>query len=198
MNCAIVLFNKFETLDVFGPVEILGRLPKEYDLKFYSLNGGIVKSSQNVEIKTLPFDDISTNEEYLLLIPGGQGTRSLTNDIVYINRLKDIAKKAKYVLTVCTGSGVLAKTGLLKGIKATSNKIAFDWASSTDKDVQWVRKARWVNDDKYYSSSGVSAGMDMTLGFISDMHGIDTARDCAKQIEYIWNEDKENDPFAED
>jgi len=196
MNCVIILFNDFETLDVFGPVEVLGRIPDAYNLGFYSLHGGLVRSRQNTEIQTHPFDQIDIEKEYLILIPGGQGTRPLVNDAEYIEKIKFLSQKAKQVLTVCTGSAVLAKIGLLKGKNATSNKIAFDWVTTNDTDVNWIRKARWVVDGKYYSSSGVSAGIDMTLGFISDMQGKDVAVNSARNIEYIWNEDKENDPFV--
>jgi transcriptional regulator GlxA family with amidase domain len=61
--------------------------------------------------------------------------------------------------------------------------------------VDWVREARWTVDGKYYTSSGVSAGMDMTLGFLADQHGIDFARKVAYQIEFNWQENKELDNF---
>ncbi len=61
--------------------------------------------------------------------------------------------------------------------------------------VNWIRKSRWTVDDKYYTFSGVSAGMDMTLGFLSDTHGIEFARQVAFHIEYNWTEDKDNDNF---
>jgi len=84
----------------------------------------------------------------------------------------------------------------LDGLKATTNKKAFVWSSSNGKNVNWLKKARLVKDGKYYTSSGVSAGVDMTLGFISDMLGSDIAEKIAADIEYIWNSDRDNDPFA--
>ena len=90
---------------------------------------------------------------------------------------------------------LLAKSGVLDGKQATSNKRAFTWASSQSDNVDWDKKARWKVDGKYYTSSGVSAGMDMTLGFIADRHGIDFARKVAKEIEYNWIEDRDNDSF---
>lgn len=194
MELAVILFDDFETLDVFGPVEVFGRVPDYYELKYYSVHGGTIRSRQQTLVLTQPIKDI--NENYLMLLPGGQGTRALVNDDEFIETIKNTANKASFVLTVCTGSGLLAKTGLLKNRKATSNKIAFDWAVSQDTDVNWVRKARWVKDSKYYTSSGISAGTDMALGFIADMHGEDEAMECARKMEYIWNKDKENDPFA--
>jgi transcriptional regulator GlxA family with amidase domain len=100
------------------------------------------------------------------------------------------------VLTVCTGSALLARTGLLSGRRATSNKRAFDWVVEQDRGVLWKRKARWIRDDKYYTSSGVSAGIDMTLGFVGDRHGTETAERISKGIEYLWNRDSGYDPFC--
>ena len=190
----VILFDSFETLDAFGPVEVIGRLQKDYSLKYFSLNGGVVESSQHIKVSTLPFYEI--NSAGILLIPGGMGTRDLVNDINFIGRIKALAEKSQWVLTVCTGSVLLAKTGLLNGLKATSNKQAFAWAMQNAAKVNWVKQARWVNDDKFYTSSGVSAGIDMALGFVSDVHGAEAAKSITRDIEYIWNSDKDNDPFA--
>jgi putative intracellular protease/amidase len=196
MDLNILLFQDFETLDVFGPVEIFGLLKEEFNLKFYSANGGIIISNQGVKVLTEEWTYI--DESGILMIPGGQGTRKLVEDVDYIHHLKDLAEKSKYCLTVCTGSGLLAKTGILKEKEATSNKIAFDWAKSMDTEVKWIKKARWVVDGKFYTSSGVSAGMDMALGFIADRLGKDRAVEIAVHIEYIWNSNKEYDIFAKD
>lgn len=59
-----------------------------------------------------------------------------------------------------------------------------------------MEKARWVADRKYYTSSGISAGIDMTLGFVSDRFGKDKAIKIANDMEYIWNDDCTNDIFA--
>ena len=194
MDFNVILFDDFETLDAFGPVEVIGRLPEYYRLRYYSLNGGIVKSSQQIQINTLPLTEI--NPSGILLIPGGMGTRVFVNDKDFVEQIKSLSEKASYVLTVCTGSVLLAKTGLLNGMKATSNKKALEWVSSNAAEVNWMKKARWVKDGKFYTSSGVSAGIDMTLGFLCDIYGCEKSKTIACDIEYIWNADKENDPFA--
>ncbi len=194
MNVAVLLFEDFETLDVFGPVEILGRLKDFYTISFYSLPGGQINNSHGVSIPTHKLDEIDNGAE-IFLIPGGHGTRKEVNNNLLIDKIRHIAEQSKYVMTVCTGSALLAKTGLLDGRKATSNKRAFGWVVANGENVNWVKKARWTVDDKFYTSSGVSAGMDMTLGFLSDIHGIEFARQVAFQIEYNWIEDKENDNF---
>lgn len=192
----ILLFEEFETLDVFGPVEILGRLIDRYTISFYSEKGGLVKNSQGVSINTHKLEKTAIKID-VFVIPGGMGTRKEVNNQPLIDIIKQIAQSSPHVLTVCTGSALLAKTGLLDNRAATSNKMAFDWVITNGKKVKWIRNARWTVDDKYYTSSGISAGMDMTLGFLSDMHGLEFARDIASQIEYNWQEDKDVDNFYE-
>jgi len=84
----------------------------------------------------------------------------------------------------------------LNGRKATSNKRAFAWVQSVNSDVKWISHARWVVDGKFYTSSGVSAGIDMALGFISDRFGREKTAEIAQSIEYIWNSNKNNDLFT--
>jgi putative intracellular protease/amidase len=194
MKVSILLFDQFETLDVFGPVEILGRIKEHFQVKFYSMKGNMIHNDHGIAILTEKLDSISSGTD-ILLIPGGPGTRKEIEDVLFIEALTKTCDVAKYVLTVCTGSALLAKTGLLNDRRATSNKRAFDWVSTFGENVKWIRQARWTVDGKYYTSSGVSAGMDMTLGFLNDLHGLDFARKIAYQIEYDWVENKDEDHF---
>jgi len=195
MKVGIFLFDDFETLDVFGPVEILGRINEFYQIDFYSAFGGIVNNSHGVSMDTKKLDSILGGVD-IFIIPGGFGTRKIVINSKLLDTIKQIAGLSKYVLTVCTGSAVLAKTGLLDDRFATSNKRVFDWVITNGEKVKWIKKARWTVDEKFYTSSGVSAGMDMTLGFLADTHGIAFARNIAFEIEYTWQEDKDQDPFS--
>lgn len=194
MNIAVLLFEDFETLDAFGPVEIFGRLTDLYAIKFYSLNGGQIKNKHGVSVFTERLENINANLE-IFLIPGGSGTRKEVENKLLIDKITEISTISKFVLTVCTGSALLAKTGLLDKRQATSNKRAFSWVVRKGTNVTWDKKVRWTIDDKYYTSSGVSAGIDMALGFLSDRYGIEFARRVAFEIEYNWTEDKDNDTF---
>lgn len=194
MNIAVLLFDDFETLDVYGPVEVFGRFEDLYTIKFYSLNGGQIKNRHGVSALTAKLEDINENLE-IFIIPGGMGTRKEVENKLLIDKIKEISIFSKFVLTVCTGSGLLARTGLLDNKTATSNKRAFAQVITNGTNVNWNKKGRWTIDGKYYTSSGVSAGIDMVLGFISDRHGIEFARRIAFEIEYNWTEDKDNDTF---
>lgn len=194
MKVAVLLFEEFETLDVFGPVEVFGRVKELYQISFYSLSGGLVKNSHGVSVMSAKLIELESEID-IFLIPGGYGTRKEVNNSLLIDRIKEISELSKFVLTICTGSSLLAKTGLLDNRKATSNKTAFDWVTTQGKNVNWIRRSRWVIDGKYYTSAGVSAGIDMTLGFLQDFHGADLARKIAFEIEYNWQENNEVDNF---
>lgn len=194
MNICIILFDKFETLDVFGPVEILGKLDDSI-IKYYSLNGGLIRNNDRISIETERIAAIDYPID-ILIVPGGEGTRSEINNIDLIDALNRLATRSRYVLSICTGSALLAKAGLLDGRRATSNKRALDWVITSSDKVDWVKKARWVADGNYYTSSGVSAGMDMTLGFINDIKGMETAEKIAFRIEYKWQKESYPDNFC--
>lgn len=195
MDLVVLLFNEFETLDAFGPVEVLGKIDNISTISFVSLTGGTIISSQQLPIITSELF-LYEKKDYILLIPGGIGTRKEVNNEDLINAIRIMSNNAKFILTVCTGSALLAKTGILDNKKATTNKRAFDWVVQQGINVQWIRKARWVKDGNIYTSSGVSAGIDMALGFVSDVYSIGFAEGIAKEIEYIWNNNSEEDIFC--
>lgn len=190
----VVLFDGFETLDVFGPVEVLGRMTDAFSPVFCSLQGGVITSSQSVPVMTESLA-VQTGQ-YILFIPGGAGVREMIQDKAGITAMKALAMNAEFILTVCTGSILLARTGILEMRRATTNKRLFAWTSQFP-GVTWIQKARWVKDGKIYTSSGVSAGIDMALGFVSDLFGSERAEQVSREIEYEWNRDPDRDPFSD-
>ena len=193
MNVTAVLFDGFETLDMFGPVEMLGA-SGQFDVKFYSLDGGVVTSYQGVPVATEKLDDANPPE--VLLLPGGMGVYDMLENEAFIAKLSALANGAQYVLSVCNGAFLYAKAGVLDGRRATTYKARIDRAEEMFPSVKWERSARWTVDGNLYVSSGVSAGTDMALGFIADVCGLDCAEKTARYAEYTWNQDPANDPFA--
>ena len=121
MDFYFLLFDKFETLDLFGPVEIFGRIP-DARLNYISMKGGIITSAQGTQILTKKAAKLP--DDAVLVVPGGRGTRPLVKDADFLARLKDLADSATNVLSICTGSALLAAAGVLVNVKATSNKYA--------------------------------------------------------------------------
>jgi len=190
-----VLFEGFELLDFYGPLEMLGLLEDNARITAVAEKTGSVKSAagpSGMADATLK----DANGFDILLIPGGIGTRTQMTNAPFLAELKRLAEASRIVATVCTGSFLLARTGLLDGRKATTNKRVFQLVKTNAPKVNWIARARWVEDGKYFTSSGVSAGMDMTLAAIAKLLGREKALEIAGRAEYEWHEDSSWDPFA--
>lgn len=195
LRVSVVLFDGFELLDVFGPVGLFSHVPG-LEVEFIGSTAGPVSSAQGVRvIATRELSEVEAPD--VLLVPGGMGTRSLVRDAEFLSWLKSAGSQAQLVASVCTGSALLAAAGLLEGKSATSNKVAFDWATSFGNEVTWVRRARWVEDGDRWTSSGVAAGMDMAAALIARLYGDEVSRAVVRKIEYLSQEDSTADPFAE-
>ena len=194
-SIGVLLFDEFELLDVFGPLEMYGMLPGSFEICMVAENSGQIASRQGP--KSIADCDFNSKRQFdILLVPGGSGTRREVDNQVMLDWLQNQSMGAEYVTAVCTGSALLARAGILDGRKATTNKRAYDWATSQSDKVHWIKQARWVEDGKFFTSSGVSAGMDMSLGLIARLSGEDAAEQVATWTEYEWHRDPEWDPFA--
>lgn len=189
----VILFDGYEPLDAFGPVEVLGDHAR---LRYFSADGGLVACRQDVKIQTEPFSQWTAPDA--VLIPGGQGTRPLSQDAQWLKKLQELCASSRYVLSVCTGSALLACAGLLDGRRATTNKNTFSWVTSLNDRVRWAPCARWVVDGPFYTASGVSAGIDMALAFVGDVIGPEAAAKTARRMEYLAHDHPDEDPFAVD
>jgi len=197
MRVGVLLFERFELLDVCGPLEMLGALPNRFELRTVARERGPVPSTQGPRIDV--DETLEESERFdLLFIPGGIGTRELVDDAPMLEWIRSRAESADQVATVCTGSGLLAASGALDGHRATSNKRAWEWVLSQGPKVEWVPEARWVRDAKFITSGGVAAGIDMALGLIAELVDEETAVTIAKFTEYEWHRDPAWDPFAAD
>lgn len=191
---AIVLFEGFETLDVFGPLQMWSRL-KDYEVVLVTETGEPAKASQGYEVKA-HYSFSSAPQFEIVMVPGGGGTRREINNPAMIDFIKKQDQGTEWTTSVCTGAALLARAGVLNGRKATTNKNAFEFPRSQDPiNIDWQRSARWVVDGKYVTSSGISAGTDMALGLVELLYDREEAERIAHGAEYIWNDDPENDPF---
>lgn len=190
---SVVLFDDVELLDVAGPVEVLSKVD-DFDVEMLSADGGSVTSSQGVRLGV--DGDFSSATGDVLFVPGGMGTRRLVEDDHFLAQLKAMAAGRQILMSVCTGSALLAVAGLLEGYTATSNKRAFDWATSFGENIEWRRSARWVHDRDRWTSSGVAAGTDMAAAFVADRYSEEFVSDIADAIELRLNLDADDDPFA--
>lgn len=191
----IMLFEGYELLDVMGPLEMFGNVGPALEVVTVSKSGGEVEAAQPLtSVADYSFDDCPPLD--ILLVPGGRGVQEVLEDAASIDWVREQAKSAKYVTSVCTGTAILAEAGTLDGYKATTNKLAYKRLTSNYDGVTWIPKARWVEDRDRITSSGVSAGIDMALHIIERVYGERTADRITLGTEYIRNHDPADDPFA--
>ncbi|KAF2116934.1 class I glutamine amidotransferase-like protein [Lophiotrema nucula] len=218
INFAIVAFPGFQALDAFGPLDVFNSLSLLYSsnvtmhVKVVAATldpvSTVVQSSPMMNMSHGDFGESikpthtfmqllnkdTQGEVDVLIVPGGGGTREeRLEEIAFI---KATAPNAKYVISVCTGATLLARAGVLDGRKATSNKRAWSWVLTTGPKVEWVHTARWVHDGKYWTSSGVSAGIDVAYAWLEDVYGKGAADYVAMSGEYRRTTNASDDPFA--
>lgn len=196
-----LLYPGFEMLDLFGPLEMFSMLgPQAVRIHTVAQQRGPVAAALGPEVGAGPcvvaeygFDDAPALDG--LLVPGGFGTVPELDNDALLNFIRERAASARVVASVCTGSALLAKAGVLDGRRATSNKQVFELARSQSDRVQWVERARWVEDGPFFTSSGVSAGTDMSLAVIARLFGGEAAETVVRAAEYTWHRDPDDDPF---
>jgi putative intracellular protease/amidase/methionine-rich copper-binding protein CopC len=194
MTVGIILYPGFEVLDVYGPIEIWSYV-EDFRIVLIAEQVGPVLSAQGTStLATHSFETAPALD--ILMVPGGNGSSAQVHNPALLDFLRETDRSTRFTTSVCSGSALLARAGILDGHRATSNKRAFYFAEQQTSAVEWVPEARWVESGKMFTSSGVSAGIDMALALVAKIHGIDSARELAQSLEYTWHESADMDPFA--
>ena len=183
----VFLFDDFEVMDAFGPVQIFGTVPEHFYIRFISLRGGIITGKEGVKIWTEPLNPIEIED--IFLIPGGKGVRSFlhTEGAKGQQVLKRAVEEVEFCMMVQNASAMLARTGLLFHRQVADYDYDENWKRMFTVGINYINGEDWISDGKYYSSSTTMAAMDMALGLISDMLDIDIAEKVAEEIGYIWD-----------
>ncbi|TMW59949.1 hypothetical protein Poli38472_005018 [Pythium oligandrum] len=198
----IILFQNVTTLDFMGPATYLEMIQPMLGQKtdFYTISdkvGGPIQPSYLMPLHASVTMEEAPRKWDILIIPGGPGATPYAKNEKLVSYARAAAENATDVLTVCTGGRILGATGLLDGKSATTNKIRFNEIAATYPNVKWVPHARWVEDGKWWTSSGVSAGLDMGHAYVAKKFGAEAATRIARTIEYVATTDGSEDPFAE-
>jgi transcriptional regulator GlxA family with amidase domain len=192
----ILIFDDVEVLDFCGPFEAFSVARREgsdddldrlYDVHVIAEQLDIVNCRNGLQVKPdFSFADHPALD--MILIPGGRGTRRELDNPVVLDWIRQQHQTTELTTSVCTGSFLLAKAGLLDGKSATTHWASVDWMSSAFPNVTMRSDQRWVqSDSRIIVSAGVSAGIDMALHVIELQHGRATAERTARHMEYTWN-----------
>ena len=201
INVGIFIFDEVEVLDFAGPFEVFSRTRLLKGAESRRSNDSAPFNPFTVSIDTKPLTatgGLKIIADYtfnnfpkidILIVPGGYGTRTLLNNESLLKWIKAVSDKANITASVCTGSLLLAKAGLLEGKRATTHWGAIEALKSISKDIQVITERRVVNDE-IITSAGVSSGIDMAFMIVETLYGEEVSSDTAKYIEF--HRSKEN------
>lgn len=184
MTFAILAFPQLEELDAIGPWEMAGmwhQVAGGPDCLIVAEQPGPVVCAKGLSLNPhVSFDTCPPLD--VLLVPGGQGTRTEVNNPRLVGFVAEQARHCKAVLSVCTGSFILHAAGLLAGRRATTHWGSLDRLRALG-GVEVVEE-RFVRDGPIWSSAGVSAGIDLTLAYIAEAAGEEAAAKVQFAAEY--------------
>ena len=197
INIGIFIFEHVELLDFAGPYEVfssvrlskkkysnLSTLQSPFNIYTISQNDDLINASGGLKIKS-DFTLLDSPKPNLLLIPGGIGTRKLLNNNEVLDWIQS-NQNIDLLCSVCTGSLLLAKAGLLKNKKVTTHWGAFPLLKKISPTSIIKKNHRFVQDT-YLTSAGVSAGIDMSLEIVTQLFGKVISNNTAHYMEYIVN-----------
>jgi transcriptional regulator GlxA family with amidase domain len=177
---AILVFDGLTALDAIGPYEVLRSVPG-WDVSFVGKERGEIRTdvgslglSVDHALGDRPTADI-------VLVPGGEGNRPLLEDEEVLEWLRGVDRESRWTTSVCTGSLVLGAAGLLEGRKATGHWMYLEPLRAFGAEPV---VGRWVEDGKYLTAAGVSAGIDMALHLVGREVGPEVAQAIQLAIEY--------------
>lgn len=186
---AILIFNDVEVLDFCGPFEVFAVTGQQRgsggDFKVFTVaeKAGPIIARNGLSVNpTYTFADCPQPD--IVLVPGGYGTRTEMNNDVLLDWIKNQFPKLELLLSVCTGSLLLGKAGLLEGLSATTHFSAMDELRSVAPNTTICPEDRYVDNGKIVTSAGISAGIDMSLYVVSRLLGAEKAAATARQMQY--------------
>ncbi|MEN9934262.1 MAG: hypothetical protein RLZZ387_841 [Chloroflexota bacterium] len=194
-SVAILIFDDVELLDFAGPFEVFssaraitGDHERLMDVFAVAESNGPVRCRNGLVVQPAYTLETSPPAE-IIVVPGGAGTRALEERPTVVEWVRRRAAEAELTTSVCTGSFLLARAGLLAGLPAATHWEAVAELRERYPDVSVQEEQRYVDAGAVVTSAGVSAGIDMALHVVARLYGPNVARAAALGIEYdYWEE----------
>jgi transcriptional regulator GlxA family with amidase domain len=187
-NVAILIFDEVEVLDFAGPFEVFGVTDALFEHSAFNVftvaeTPGTVRACNG--LKVVPTHSLENcPAPDLLIVPGGMGTRPLLAKPALLEWVRVTTKRAELVMSVCTGALVLAKAGLLDGLRVTTHHHSLDLLRELAPTATVDASARFHDNGKIITSGGISAGIDSSLHVVERLLGAAAATATAEQMEY--------------
>ena len=186
----IVAFDGLQPLDAVGPHEVfagaaraaaaLGRAGG-YRVTVASPYGGPVRAESGLELGTVPLPD-ATERIDTLVLAGGTGADAAADDEALVTWIAGTAPRCRRVATVCSGAFLGAAAGLLEGRRVTTHWARAGQLREAYPGLTVDPDPIYIRDGKYWSSAGVTAGIDLSLALVQEDLGVDVAQTVARWL----------------
>jgi transcriptional regulator GlxA family with amidase domain len=187
-NVALFLFPEVEVLDFAGPFEVFAvtdELRGYYTFNVITVAETVAPIRARNGLQVLPDHSFTTcPSPHVLIIPGGFGTRALLKNEPVLAWLRTQTASAELVMSVCTGAFLLARLGLLDGLRATTHHECLDDLRALAPAATVDATARFHDNGKILTAAGISAGIDCSLHVVSRLLGPAAAATTARYMEY--------------
>lgn len=194
----ILIFPNVEVLDFCGPFEVFSVTrsneerrredPSPFEVRLIAETMNTVVATGGLKVQ--PDDTIETAPPLdILVVPGGWGTRTEIKNEKLLRWIAARGRSVETLTSVCTGSMLLGKTGLLDGRCATTHWRSLPWMRESFPAVTVVEDLHVVEDGNVLTSAGISAGIDMALRVVARYCGEQIARNTARNMEYPYPDD---------
>ena len=184
LSVGVLLFDNAEVIDYAGPWEVFGQA----GFKIFT----VAENSKPVDAvfgqKIIPdYSFANAPRMDILLVPGGGGSRKAMQNPAVLKWVQQAAQDSEHVISVCTGSLILAKAGLLDGLSATTFHGALDVLAKNAPKTKIVHDQRYVDNGKIITTAGLSSGIDGALHLVSKIKSKGFAQATALTLEYQWD-----------
>jgi transcriptional regulator GlxA family with amidase domain len=187
-NVAILIFPDAEVLDFAGPFEVFAVTD---ELRGYGTFNVFTVAESPAPLRArngltvVPDHTLaSCPTPHILIVPGGFGTRRLLELPPVLKWVRTASAGAELVMSVCTGAIVLARAGLLDGLRATTHHECFELLRQHGPRTTIVADERFVDNGRILTAAGISAGIDCSLHVVARLLGANVAAATARYMEY--------------
>ncbi len=188
-NIGIFIFDGVELLDAAGPLEVFAVADELSGGNFgrvltFGITTQPVKSVAGLQlIPDRAMADVQALD--VLVVPGGEGVRHWMCNSMCMDELKRIGRTCTVRMTVCSGALAAAKLGWIKQTDfCTHHLVAHEVAELLPKTARWRNDLRFTGSDGLYTSAGISAGIDLALYLVAQLHSADLGNKVAGYLEY--------------
>ncbi len=183
----ILLFDEVELLDFAGPLEVFSvadYLQPDLDLQVLTIGFEANITVTKSKIRVIPNQVNYAGEMDLLIIPGGIGTRQIITSQEPLNRIDSLIKNSKVTASVCTGALILGKLGYLRDQRAITHRKGIEELKQIDNTITIDQSQRFVDNHKFLTAAGISAGIDMSLYLVQKYFGLKLRERVQTYMEY--------------